>query len=178
MIYGVTGYVGSGKDTVVAYLVKHGFIHASLSDEIRIELKNHNTLETRDHLINMGNNLREQYGANILAQRAFSRVKKYKNSALSSIRNIEEIKYLQSQPDFKLIFIDADQKIRFERILSRHRIGDCENFQEFVDKEKQEESEDKNSQQMHKIKAYADIVIENNTTINNLHKQIKEKILL
>ena len=36
---GVTGTLGSGKDTLAAYLVSKGFEHISLSDLIREELK-------------------------------------------------------------------------------------------------------------------------------------------
>lgn len=178
MIYGVTGYVGSGKDTVVDFLVKHGYKHASLSDEIRYELKANNISETRGNLISMGNSLRKKFGNTILAQRALAHVKDKNNIILSSIRNPDEIKYLHSNPDFKLIFVEAPQKIRFDRIVLRHRVGDCVVFKDFVAKEKQEESDNKNSQQMHKIKDFADIIIVNNDSLENLYKQINEKILL
>ena len=178
MIYGITGYVGSGKDTVVDFLLQQGFEHASLSDEIRLELKKNNIPETREALISCGNNLRHQFGADILAKRALSKIKNHNQVVLSSIRNIEEINFLKSQPEFKFIFVEAPQYTRFARIIKRNRIGDTKTFAEFVAKEKQEESADKNAQQMHRVKDYADIIINNNSTLENLYKQIKEKILI
>ena len=43
MIIGLTGSYCSGKDTVANYIVQnYGFIHFSLSDEIRVLMKEQN----------------------------------------------------------------------------------------------------------------------------------------
>ncbi len=55
MIIGLTGSYCSGKDTVADYIVgKSGFLHFSLSDEIRLIMKEQNIEPTRENLIVLG----------------------------------------------------------------------------------------------------------------------------
>ena len=55
MIIGLTGSYCSGKDTVADYIVKNnGFTHFSLSDEIRLLMKEQGIEPTRENLIKFG----------------------------------------------------------------------------------------------------------------------------
>jgi dephospho-CoA kinase len=55
VIIGLTGSYCSGKDTVADYIVgKSGFLHFSLSDEIRLIMKEQNIEPTRENLIVLG----------------------------------------------------------------------------------------------------------------------------
>jgi dephospho-CoA kinase len=60
MIIGITGPNASGKDTVADILEEKGFIHYSLSDILREELKKSNKEEIRKNLIKIGNELRKK----------------------------------------------------------------------------------------------------------------------
>ena len=116
MIIGVTGKYASGKDSVAEYLVKKGFIHYSLSDEIREEAKKRGLKETRENLIQLGNELREKFGSGVLAERVLlkilmnlfpigKKINEERNYVLTSIRNPEEVKVLQNnllQDNFEL----------------------------------------------------------------------------
>ena len=68
MIFGITGYYGSGKDAVAKYLESKGFIHHSLSDELRSELIKRNMKITRKNLIDIGNELRKEHGPGVIAK--------------------------------------------------------------------------------------------------------------
>ena len=74
MIIGLTGKNGAGKTEVSQYLVSRGFEYHSLSDEIREEVKKRGMEITRDVLTEVGNELRSQFGAGVLAERVLRRL--------------------------------------------------------------------------------------------------------
>ena len=194
MIIGVTGKYASGKDSVAEYLVKKGFIHYSLSDEIREEAKKRELKETRENLIQLGNELREKFGSGVLAERVLMKIlmklfplgKKFheeKNYVLTSIRNPEEVKVLQNNLDinqqqenkqyFTIIAVTADAKNRFQWLQQRAKEGDPKTFQELVDKEKIEQSSDPGKQQLHKVEKMATKILKNDGTLEELHQKVE-----
>ncbi len=178
MIIGIVSHYAGGKDTVSEYLKKEKeFIYYSLSDIIRDELKKRGMSENRDNLINVGNDLRKKFGNKILAKRSFDKIKKTnKNVVLGSIRNPSEVKFLKKQKNFFLVKIDCPIEIRYERLKERNRIGDIKSLEEFIKKEKQEESSDPSKQQIHKVVQMADLSIDNSGSLNQLYKNINKLI--
>lgn len=75
MIIGLTGKNASGKGEVANYLQKKEFIYFSLSDVIRGEATKLGLNHSRDNLIKLGNELREKFGANYLAQQINNKIK-------------------------------------------------------------------------------------------------------
>lgn len=71
IILGLTGTIGSGKGTVHKCFEAAGinYVYTSLSDRLREELDRRNIPKTRQTLVDLGNELRSQYGDHILAQR-------------------------------------------------------------------------------------------------------------
>ena len=181
MIIGVTGSYASGKDSVAEYLIKKGFQHFSLSDEIRKELKKRKIKETRQNLIKLGNELRKKHGNEILAKRIIELISKNnknlnKNYLVSSIRNIGEVNELKKTCSFILVWVDALPKIRYNRLINRQRTGDLQTFEEFIKSENLEKSEDPNKQQLHKVKEMADIIIDNSGTLEELYDELDKKL--
>jgi len=77
-----------------------------------------------------------------------------------------------------LLAIDADQKLRYQRILLRGSSKDMVTFEEFADQEKREkESDDPNKQNLLACKKAADYLIKNNGSMEELHREI-EKLLV
>lgn len=177
MIIGITGTNASGKDTIADYLRdKHGFKNYSLSDEIRIELTERGMNHTRENMFSLGNEIRTKFEANELALRTVKRIKKdgAENIAVTSIRNPAELtEFKKNFPDFKMIFVDAPIKIRYERAKSRGRIGEGESFDDFNKKEERELVGGKNEQQLLACRDLADIKIINDRTIIELGKKIE-----
>jgi dephospho-CoA kinase len=101
MIFGVTGYYGSGKDEFAKFLENEEFTHISLSNEIRKELKKKKKRATRKNLIDMGNEIRRNLGPAELANRVLKKIKDNKDYVLTSIRNKEELLKLKKE---KILF--------------------------------------------------------------------------
>jgi dCMP deaminase len=131
MIVGVTGFFCSGKDTLAELLRAKGFAHVSLSDIIRAELATRRGAITVPNLADLGNELRRLHGPGILAERALDRIDFGRNWVVTSIRHPAEVAALRRRRDFVLLFIDAPQRVRFARSLTRARPGDPATFDEF-----------------------------------------------
>lgn len=173
MIIGLTGKNGSGKGEVSKFLVSAGFVPFSLSDVLRAELKKQKKSPTRENLIVLGTELRQQRGLGVLAQLALDQIEVSYNYVIDSIRHPEEVKTLQKHPQFFLINVEADPKIRFERMLKRDRAGDPKNFEDFLVLEKREEKSEKSSgQQILATLKMADFEISNNTRLEDLQQKL------
>jgi dCMP deaminase len=100
-----------------------------------------------------------------------------KNYIVDSIRNPAEVKALKKRPDFTLLNIDADQKIRFERIKKRARENDPTDFNEFVRLENEElVNQNPAAQQLIETAKFADYTLTNNDSIRALESQIKKTL--
>ena len=175
MIVGVTGFFGSGKDTMAELLVQKGFAHVSLSDMIREELRERGREITIDALTETGNRLRRDFGPGVLAHRALDHIDHSRNWVVTSIRHPAEVAALRARPDFLMVFIDADQRLRFERTLARGRDGDPADFEEFAAQEaRQMEATDSSAQALAACRAAADRRIENNGALEQFREAVVE----
>lgn len=149
MIIGLTGSYCSGKDSVAEYLVADkGFLHLSLSDELRRELATRGIPPTRENLITHGTALRRDMGNGVLAQRVKERMILAKDYVITSIRHPEEIRELQKLKDFFFIHVDAPAPLRFARMQKRQRPGDPVTFETFLAMEQQESQTNGSGQQL------------------------------
>lgn len=170
MILGISGSLGSGKDTVAEYLAKKGFQHISLSDLIRMEAKNRGLGLDRDSLRELANVLANEDGPEALAKQAIN-LKNKKNLAISSVRKPAEVDFLKKRNDFKLIFVDAPIELRYKRIITRGRQDEkLMSIDELREKEKLEMS-GQSSQRLDYCNKKADYLIENSGTLENLYAQ-------
>lgn len=135
MIVGVTGFFCSGKDTMAAVLGAKGFAHISLSDMIREELRRRGREISVPAMTEVGNDLRRDFGPGVLARRALDKIDYSRNWTVTSIRHPAEVDMLRERPDFVMVFVDADQQVRFERSLNRARPGDPKTFADFQKEE-------------------------------------------
>jgi dCMP deaminase len=175
MIIGLTGKNGSGKTAVCDYLKSRGFEYHSLSDAIRNEIRSRGVEITRDKLIEVGTELREKHGPGILAERVLAGLDNDHNYVIDSIRNPYEVDALKRRPDFTLLVLEADEKIRFERSRLRGRENAAQTFEQFMAEEVRElESGNPASQQLIATQQKADISISNNGTVEELHRRLDE----
>lgn len=175
MIFGLTGKNGSGKSIVAEFFKDKGYEFYSLSDMIREEIRKNNLEVTRENLIATGRRLREEGGPSALADKVRTHFKASQNYIVDSIRNPAEVKSLQKEPGFQLIYVDVNQKTRFDRVVSRKREGDPLDFEKFVELENKElQSDNPAAQQLNQTIAMADIVITNNGTIDELYTKLEE----
>jgi dCMP deaminase len=173
MIIGLTGRNASGKTEVAQYLQKRGFYYYSLSDAIRDEIKRQGREITREVLIEVGNDLRTRFGPGILAERVLERLSPSSNYVVDSIRNPVEIDVLRRRRDFLLLAVKADQAVRFQRSCVRGREGATQSLEQFVNEESRElDSNDPASQQLIATERVADIVVQNNSSLEDLHRDM------
>jgi dephospho-CoA kinase len=174
---GIGGKNCAGKDTAAEYLIKKGFKYYSLSDEIREILNKEKIPITRENLIFYANEYRKKYGPDFFAKKVIQKIDKKNNAVIVSIRNLAELQELKKLPFFYFIIIQADPKIRFERMLKRSRESDPKTLEEFLKFELAEENQNENAQQLSKIVKLGDFYIENNSTKDELYKKIDDVLL-
>jgi len=174
MLLGIAGPYGSGKGEAVAFLAARSFAVQSLSDVIREELARRGEPESRERMIATGNALRAAEGPGALAKRLLARLSPDRNTVVDSIRHPAEVEVLRAaSPRFRLIWIEADEAARLERIRSRGRGGDPESLAELRRLEGLEQgSDDPSTQQLRAVRALADDVIVNDGTVAELHAQL------
>jgi dephospho-CoA kinase len=169
---GLTGTNGSGKGAAAEYFISKGYAFYSLSDVIREELKKIGLEPTRDNLIRKGNELRSLGGADFLARQVMKKVEG--KAVIDSIRNPEEVRFLKSKKDFILLAIDADVKLRYERVKNRGRDESAATIQEFIRKEDEENTTNPAQQQLHTCLEMADFKVLNEGSLNDLYTKLEK----
>lgn len=184
-IIGIGGTNGSGKDTVAHMLAeRHRFLFISGSDLLRDEARRRNLPVERDVLRNISAEWRREHGLGVLVDKAVeafgASAGKYDGLVLVSLRNPGEADRVHELGG-KVVWVDADPKIRYQRVISRQRTPeDNKTFEQFL-KEEQEEmhySGDETTLNMSGVKAKADIFVENNGNNIEDFKDMAEKILM
>jgi dCMP deaminase len=175
MILGISGLYGAGKGEVVAFLEARSFYPYSLSDVIRDELTVRGLDETRERMIEVGNEIRANEGPGGLANRFASKLVADRNYVVDSIRHPAEVEALRARAGhFRLIWIDADEEVRLARIQERARRGDPKTLDELRALEGRElASADPASQQLLAVRDLAEDTIVNNGAIDDLHGEVQ-----
>lgn len=119
-IIGITGTLGAGKGTVVDYLVTKGFKHYSARDFITREIVCRGMAVNRDSMTVVANDLRAEHSPSYIAEALYEEAAAAgKNAVIESLRTEGEIAALRAKGDFLLVAVDADPKVRYERIVAR-----------------------------------------------------------
>jgi len=171
-LIGLTGTNAAGKGEVAAFYRKKGYGYISLSDLIREELKNRSLPASRENLIAVGNELRENFGPDILARRAAARISG--KTVIDSIRHPAEIEYLRSLGSFILLAVDAPVEIRFERAKKRGRDESASTLEEFIEQENREKGSGGNNQQLDRCLVLAEVTIINDGSLEELRQKLEK----
>ncbi len=178
MIIGLTGTIASGKSTVAEILKKKGFEHFTYSDILRIEAKKRGIEQMRENLQKLGTEIKQQKGNGILSKLILENAKS-KNVIADGIRTVDEIIELKKAKNSIVIGIDAPQKMRFERLMSRARSGDPMTFEKFVEIDNNENLGVRKGQEINNCLNHVDYLIINDSSVeelgNKLDKIIRKK---
>jgi dephospho-CoA kinase len=93
---------------------------------------------------------------------------------VDGVRRLEDIDHLSVLPHFKLVRIEADSKLRYERMkLRNENIGDAEKtYGEFM-----EDHESETEATIPEVMEKAEYCLNNDGNLNEFHKQIDVLIL-
>ena len=179
MIIGLTGKNAAGKGELASHIKSKGFVYYSLSDALREEATKRGLGHSRDVMINLGNEMRRKFGNGILAKRINEKIAREKSAGkkdfiIDSIRNPGEITELRKNEGFLLVGVVTDEKIRFQRLLKRGRLGDATTFEAFKVQEERENNNEASGQQMDKCLEMADQKINSSGTIEEANKEFDE----
>jgi dephospho-CoA kinase len=177
MIIGLTGTLGAGKGTVADYLLDKGFKHYSVRNFLIKEIKKRGMPVNRDSMVIVANDLRAKHTPSYIIEELYKQAKQQGgNAIIESIRapgEAEAIKKLGG----RMFAIDADQRIRYDRITARASETDQVSFKEFkMNEEREMTSTDSNKQNLARCISMSDHILNNNGTINDLKKEV-DKIL-
>jgi len=176
-IIGITGTIGAGKGTIVDYLTSHHeFHHFSVRGYLTKILKERDMEINRDNLVAVANELREKNSPSFIAEELYREAKaEGKNCIIESIRTVGEINALRKNNQFFLFAVDADQKLRYQRIVERASETDHISYETFVDNENREmSSTDPNKQNLDACMKMADFTFINNGSFEDLYEQVDE----
>lgn len=174
-IIGITGTLGAGKGTIVEYLTTHhGFTHFSVRGYLTQVIKARGEVVNRDTLTHTANALRAQHGPSFIAEELFREAAASGNNCIiESIRTVGEVTALKAKGHFKLLSVDADRRIRYDRILKRGSETDHVSFETFSENEEREmTSTDPNKQNLSACMQLADFHLTNNGTFDELYLQV------
>lgn len=177
LIIGITGTLGAGKGTIVEYLKeKKGFSHFSVRQFLIQEIQKMGQPVNRDTMTATANFIRKQHDPAYIIKVLYQKSLQTKNKAIiESIRTPGEVAFLKQQGHFYLFAVDADPKVRYERIVKRASETDQVNYNTFIENEKREmTTSDPNKQNLARCIELADFRFNNTGTQTDLYDAVDE----
>lgn len=176
LIIGLTGPISSGKGTVKNYIVeKYKAEDCRFSTILRDILGRVDMPICRENLQKLSTSLRHTFGEDLLAKAITKDAQELASDivVIDGIRRMTDIGHLIMLEHFVLVSIDADPKTRYERLILRNENEDdkCKTFEGFLDDHKRE-----TEITIPEVMTYAKEGINNNGSLDDLHKQVDDII--
>ena len=120
---GLVGPIGVGKTTIAEHFLHKGFKKLKFSDPIKEETDRRQLPHTRKVYQDVGDSLREKFGNDYISRSLIDKIKENGDTTfvVEGFRNPGEIRFFQKLPSFILIGLNADPKVRFERLKKKRR---------------------------------------------------------
>lgn len=177
---GITGTIGAGKGTIVDFLVKEkGFTHYSVRSFLLKEIERRGMPPTRDSMHEVADYFRKNHYPGFIMEQLYEERKKTPGPAvIESQRAIGEIETLQKiADDFYLFAVDANPRVRYNRIVERNSSTDHITYEKFI---ADEESEMRNTEpwKMNLVECIkrADFVFRNDGNVADLFKKVEQTL--
>ncbi len=183
-ILGIGGTNGSGKDTVGHMLSeRHKFLFMSGSDLLRAEAKKRGLPIEREVLRAISTEWRREFGLGVIVDRIVNKYKedetKYSGLVIAPMRNPGQARRIHELGG-KLIWVDGDPKVRYERVRSRARSAeDKKTFEQFMEEEQTEMKDTGDPAALHGegVRDISDIFLDNSGNDIEAFKDEAEKAL-
>jgi dephospho-CoA kinase len=163
MIVGLTGSFGAGKGWVADYLAtEKNFSHFSARTFIIAEIIKRGLEVDRNSMAEVANDLRKNHGPTYIFEQLVAMADEHGGDCvIESIRAVAEARYLKEEGGV-VLGIDADPKLRYERIVKRGSETDNVTFEEWSQQEVRESNpNDPNKQDIFGALKESDEVIAN-----------------
>ena len=127
-------------------------------------------------MIRVGRELRRREGVDALAKRILGHLKRDQNYVVDSIRHPAEVEVLREVGrQFRLIWVEADEHVRFDRITARNRSGDPRSMDELRQLEGMElQGDDPAGQQLLAVKELADDTVINDGSLEDIQSKVAD----
>ncbi len=169
-VIGIIGPIASGKNFAANYLgQKFGVEPRDISDVIRKECTKLGLEPNRENLISLGGKLSKKYGNHYLVEQAIHG--STQTVIVSGMREPGQIDYLKNNTECILIAIQSDPDERFKRTAHRNKLGEAQNLEDFIAKERKENSPP-NPQDVFKCIKLADFTVTNSSTLTRLEHEL------
>lgn len=179
LLIAITGTNGSGKGKAVEYLVKkHNFKHYAARDFLTREILRRGMAVDRTSMRSVANELRAKYEPAYVVKSLYEEAVQNgeERIVIESVRNIGEAEFLKDKGAL-LIAIDADQKLRYERVQARRSATDQVDFPTFIEHEEREmRPVGPHDMDLRGVMALADVTIENSGSLSDMEHEI-ERVL-
>ncbi len=177
IIVGITGTLGAGKGTIVDYLISHhSYKHFSVRGYLTEIINQRGLALNRDSMVLVANDLRANHTPSYIAEQLLAQAElSGGHCIIESIRTVGEVTALRKKGGFYLFAVDADPKLRYQRIVERGSETDKISYETFIENEQREmTSTDPNKQNLAACQALADYKFDNNHSFEELYKQVEE----
>lgn len=161
-IIALAGRIASGKSKAAEILKnEYDMEHIEYSSFLYQGMDFFDIPHTRTNIDTWSTFLRSTYYQDILSRAAQKRLRETRKKwvVLSTIRRLSDIEDIRSKYPFHLWYVEADQKVRYERhVSSARKVGDADmTFEQFQEIETNEVQSS-----IPPLKEHAEVVLENN----------------
>ncbi len=172
LVIGLAGEIASGKGATSKYLAqKYNAIEYKFSGILEDILNRVHIEKNRENFTKLSIGLRKYYGQDILAYALAEDIKKAGRHIIivDGIRRKADLKYLKELDNFIFVFITADVKVRYERLIARNEKQDdqTKTFEQF-----QKDAQLETEVTINEMKGLADVIVDNNNSLEALYEQI------
>ena len=124
-------------------------------------------------MASLSSTLRQLFGQDLLSRTIAQDLQQAQSAiaVLDGIRRLPDINQAKQLPNFKLIQVITDEKIRYERLIKRQQNPDdaTKTFADFLADEQKEAD-----RSIPEIMAMADLTINNDGSLQDLYQQVDE----